>query len=592
VDGKNKVYIQLNKQSAVMTFLIKQCRGRNNIFCHWLLIFLYMFHYAQSLALQEISYVPKTVTNVPAYCVGIDGEENCYHTCFLSTTDESEYVCLFLKLQDASYKHHFVNIEFLEPKINIKAKLFLPNRFEDAISYYCNLYDISPEICYDEKDGIFAHAKARFDAVLKRRAADLYLSGGYKEKASSSVHFFFNSKVDNNVLNSDGPPSSPLTRTNLFASIVFSPSILNIHANTELIIENTNIIVGEVLCKEFKFPTHLCVNIQKTLGMVTYDQVTDDTLFFKRLKQSDLQFKHYNLIVPSSISDANSGIDETEILNRLYMFCVNNQCAPHYFKSINNLIKTYLKNKHHKKSMLELGLNAGTDKVFWHGYQRLYKRHLEPYRHKPIRLLEIGLRDGASLDLWSNYLHPDSEIYGIDYGSIDPTCQPCKIETAFCFHGDQENRTFLNSILKKSGGNFDIIIDDGGHGYQQQMVSFEVLFKNGLKPGGIYFIEDIETSYWTDYEQYGNVVKGGKNHPNAPLTMFLQMVHVVNREFHNHSDYVFFPLDRLIESLSFSHNIIEITKLNRFPDVYDDRLYRYKYTINKYGAAWWVGHLP
>ena len=124
------------------------------------------------------------------------------------------------------------------------------------------------------------------------------------------------------------------------------------------------------------------------------------------------------------------------------------------------------------------------------------------------------------------------------------------------------------------------------HGYQQQMVSFEVLFTNALKPGGIYFIEDIETSYWTNYEQYGNIVQGGKNHPNAPLSMFLEMVHVMNREFHNHSDYIFFPIDRLIESLSFSHNIIEIAKVTRFPDaVYDNRQYRFKYTMDRYGAS-------
>ena len=109
----------------------------------------------------------------------------------------------------------------------------------------------------------------------------------------------------------------------------------------------------------------------------------------------------------------------------------------------------------------------------------------------------------------------------------------------------------FKGCLSKTGANFDIIIDDGGHGYEQQLVSFEVLFHHGLRPGGIYFIEDIETSYWTDYEQYGNVVRGGKNHPNAPLSMFMQMVHVINREFHNHSDQVLFPLDRLVESISF-----------------------------------------
>ena len=91
----------------------------------------------------------------------------------------------------------------------------------------------------------------------------------------------------------------------------------------------------------------------------------------------------------------------------------------------------------------------------------------------------MGLRDPFS-ELWSNYLHKDSEIYGIDYGSISPTCQPCKIRNAFCFHGDQQIITFKD-VLSKTGANFDIIIDDGGHGYEQQLRSFEVFISSWVE---------------------------------------------------------------------------------------------------------------
>ena len=149
---------------------------------------------------------------------------------------------------------------------------------------------------------------------------------------------------------------------------------------------------------------------------------------------------------------------ESKMLHELYRFCLESGCDSQYFVSLQAFLSKYITSIYHPKSMLDLGLSAGTDKIFWHGYQRLYRRHLEPYRKKPIRLLEIGLRDGASLELWSNYLHKDSEIYGIDFGSISPTCQPCKIRNAFCFHGDQQNRTFLRDVLRKTGANFDIII--------------------------------------------------------------------------------------------------------------------------------------
>lgn len=51
----------------------------------------------------------------------------------------------------------------------------------------------------------------------------------------------------------------------------------------------------------------------------------------------------------------------------------------------------------------------------------------------------------------------------------------------------------MNEVVQKSGGKFDIIIDDGGHLYHQQKASFEVLWAE-LAPGGLYFIEDLQVS--------------------------------------------------------------------------------------------------
>jgi hypothetical protein len=51
----------------------------------------------------------------------------------------------------------------------------------------------------------------------------------------------------------------------------------------------------------------------------------------------------------------------------------------------------------------------------------------------------------------------------------------------------------MADVVKKSGGKFDIIIDDGGHVYNQQKATFEVLWKT-LSPGGLYYIEDLQVS--------------------------------------------------------------------------------------------------
>ena len=49
------------------------------------------------------------------------------------------------------------------------------------------------------------------------------------------------------------------------------------------------------------------------------------------------------------------------------------------------------------------------------------------------------------------------------------------------------------TVVDKSGGQYDLIIDDGGHNVWEQRPSFEVLWDH-LMPGGLYFIEDLQAS--------------------------------------------------------------------------------------------------
>lgn len=57
--------------------------------------------------------------------------------------------------------------------------------------------------------------------------------------------------------------------------------------------------------------------------------------------------------------------------------------------------------------------------------------------------------------------------------------------------GDQANQATLEKWLETTKGGFDVILDDGGHTNPQIWNSFQFLFYKALKPGGIYFIEDI-----------------------------------------------------------------------------------------------------
>lgn len=76
-----------------------------------------------------------------------------------------------------------------------------------------------------------------------------------------------------------------------------------------------------------------------------------------------------------------------------------------------------------------------------------------------------------------------------------------KTNEAHVYAGNQEDREFLARFATETAndGLFDVIIDDGGHTMNQQITSLEDLWKI-VKPGGLYFIEDLQTSFW---EQYG-----------------------------------------------------------------------------------------
>ncbi|KAG4424211.1 hypothetical protein IFR04_002615 [Cadophora malorum] len=157
-----------------------------------------------------------------------------------------------------------------------------------------------------------------------------------------------------------------------------------------------------------------------------------------------------------------------------------------------------------RPSFLDIALKHGTDKVTTHHYNYMYDKYLEPLRDQRIKVLEIGLGcnmgygPGAPYHTWLEYF-TNVDLYFIEY---DAACaEKWKAETtgATIFTGDQADAAFLDRFLSETGGNFDIMIDDGGHTMQQQMTSLETLFK-AVVPGGIYFCEDLATSY---EEQYG-----------------------------------------------------------------------------------------
>ena len=127
-----------------------------------------------------------------------------------------------------------------------------------------------------------------------------------------------------------------------------------------------------------------------------------------------------------------------------------------------------------------------------HGYTPVYERWLEPIRNEPLRVLEIGVCDprmpGASLKGWYEYF-PKATIFGYDI--VD--AHRFDNDRIATFAGDQSDRADLARFVEFSGGEFDIIIDDGSHKAMHQQVSLAFLLPH-LKPGGQYIIEDLHVA--------------------------------------------------------------------------------------------------
>jgi demethylmacrocin O-methyltransferase len=147
--------------------------------------------------------------------------------------------------------------------------------------------------------------------------------------------------------------------------------------------------------------------------------------------------------------------------------------------------------------LTQLANEIGTDKGNIHGeahnYTQVYQKYFEPFQPNPVKLLEIGIYDhrfpGASVKLWTSFFS-NLELIGFE---INPEAKKLEQNNTKIFIGDQGNVDHLNECIETYGGDYDIIIDDGIHKFEQIKVSFETLYPY-LKKGGLYVIEDIHAN--------------------------------------------------------------------------------------------------
>lgn len=162
---------------------------------------------------------------------------------------------------------------------------------------------------------------------------------------------------------------------------------------------------------------------------------------------------------------------------------------------------------------------SGQSAAKWQGYLQHYDRYFSRLKDHPLRLLEIGVQGGGSLEVWARYFKSATLIIGCD---IDPECGALRYDDPRIkvLIGDINTPHTLKSLTALTD-TLDVVIDDGSHHSSDIIRSFVRLFPL-LNDGGMYLIEDLHCSYW---ENYG----GGLYHPLSAITFFKKIVDLVNR---------------------------------------------------------------
>lgn len=86
-------------------------------------------------------------------------------------------------------------------------------------------------------------------------------------------------------------------------------------------------------------------------------------------------------------------------------------------------------------------------------------------RDQPCTFIEVGVLGGGSLQMWRSWLGPKARIIGVD---LNPECRALEELGFEVYIGDQGDPRFWSDFFSEVG-EFDALLDDGGHQYFQQI---------------------------------------------------------------------------------------------------------------------------
>jgi hypothetical protein len=227
-----------------------------------------------------------------------------------------------------------------------------------------------------------------------------------------------------------------------------------------------------------------------------------------------------------------------------------------------------------------------TDKVHRHGYDRFYKSIVSSLLNKPTRLppamVEIGVAEGHSIPFWKG-MAPSWMYIGLDKIENSTTTTESLVELHVV---DQSDPVQLQNLVDFTSPRYSVllIVDDGSHIPNHQIVSFNKLFPL-LEDGGVYVIEDVETSYWTHGDLYSYPISYGFRHPESLVERFKQVLDIVNVQFLHTENRTHFndickncgfdpEALRQVRTITFGPNFVSISKkIHEEDDVFDRKPY-------------------
>lgn len=154
----------------------------------------------------------------------------------------------------------------------------------------------------------------------------------------------------------------------------------------------------------------------------------------------------------------------------------------------------------------------------WEVYINIYENVLTNKKHTLNNLFEIGVQNGGSLEIWTKYFKNANNIVGCD---INKDCHKLKFNDPkiHLIVGDANDESIHQQITSISP-KYDVIIDDGSHTSSDIITSFCMYFPM-LETDGIYIIEDLHCSYWTEFE-------GGLYAPTSSINFLKKLADIIN----------------------------------------------------------------